>query len=399
MTTAHVRPRVLMVVGAYFPELAGGSLQCRTLIGALRDRVDFSVFTTTADRSLPGAAEIEGVRVDRVFVDVKHPATKLTATAAMLGRLPALTASHDIFHFHGFTEKMLPLVAAAKLARRPTIEKMTSLGWDDPVSIERRPHGWWLRAAMRRVDRFVAINPAMRDRCRDAGIPDAQVRTIPNGVDTTRFSPVDAARRREVRARLGLPASATVVAFVGFWSREKGPHLLFDAWTRARRATDHPTVLLYIGSTNAAHAEVDATLVQQVRDHVTRDGLEPWVRFVEQTPAVESYLQASDIFVLPSAREGLSNALLEAMAVGLPPIVTAIPGATDAVIEEGVTGWTVPPGDRDALAARLQQLFLRPDCGAQVGRAARASVVERFSITAVADAYYDLYRTVIAPLG
>lgn len=388
-----------MVVGAYYPEAAGGSLQCRTLITALKDRVDCSVFTTTADPSLPERDEVEGVAVNRVFVDVRQPSTKLSAAWAMLRRLPALATSHDIFHFHGFTEKMVPLVVAAKLARRSTVEKMTSLGWDDPVSILRRPRGAWLRAAMQRVDRFVAINPAMRDRCREAGIPDARVCTIPNGVDTTRFSPIDESRRGELRRRLGLPASATVVTFVGFWSREKGPHVLFDAWRTARRSTETPTVLLYIGSTNAAHAEVDATLVDMVKEQVRAEHLEESVRFVEHTTSVESYLQASDVFVLPSAREGMSNALLEAMSVGVPSIVTAIPGATDAVIEDGVTGWIVAPGDRDALSARLQELFVRPDCRDRVGRGARTSIVKRFSITAVADAYYDLYRTLIAPVA
>lgn len=396
MTRSTRAPRVLMVVGAYAPEIAGGSLQCRTLVHALADRVRFSIFTTTSDRAVAIDDRVDGVPVRRMFVDAKRPITKLTAAGRLARLAPALIASHDVLHFHGFTEKMLPLVVAAKLGGRRTIEKMTSLGWDDPVSIRTRPRGRWLAAAMARVDRFVAINPAMEQRCEAAGVPRARVRLIPNGVDTARFAPVDAARRAHLRAQLGLPPSAIIVAFVGFWSREKGPHVLFEAWRAARAASGPPTALVYIGSTSPAHAEVDASLVAHVRDQIRAERLDDAVHFVEHTPAVEAYLQAADVFALPSTREGMSNALLEAMSSGVPSIATAIPGVTDAMIDDGVTGWVVPPDGTHVLADRLRVLFADADLRARVGRAARASVLARFSIGAVAGAYFSLYTELLS---
>jgi glycosyltransferase involved in cell wall biosynthesis len=376
-----------MVVGAYYPELAGGSLQCRTLIRALRDRVQFSVLTTTRDRTLPAVSDVDGVLVRRVFVAPERRLTKIAAAVQLLRRARAIARDHDVIHFHGFTEKMLALLPIAKAARLRTIEKMTSLGWDDPIAIRSRPGGWMLAAAQARVDRFVCISSAMRERCRAAGIPDHRVVEIPNGVDTARFMPVDAATRAAIRTRLGVPIDATVVTFVGFWSEEKGPARLFDAWLRAQTPND---VLLFIGSTAPEHDEVDRGHVERVRARIAADRLDARVRFVERTEDVAAYLQASDVFALPSSREGLSNALLEAMATALPCVAGRIPGVSDDVIEDGVNGFVVAPDDPSALAgvlARLKSESLR----ATVGARARATILERFSLPMVADRYFTLY--------
>ena len=381
-----------MVVGAYYPELAGGSLQCRTLVNALCNRVRFTILTTTRERELPRLSEVDGVPVHRVYVDVRMPFTKATGAARMLALAPPLAASHDIFHFHGFTEKMLLLLAAAKVSGRRTIEKMTSLGWDDPIALRSRPLGRVLAAAQARVDRLVAVSPAMRDRCLQAGVPAAAIAEIPNGVDTARFAPVDGTGRAAARRRLGLPAASTIVTFVGFWSEEKGAALLFAAWREARRRTGADMMLVYIGATAAGHAEVDARLVSAARETIAREGLDARVRFVERTNDVQSYLQASDVFALPSTREGMPNALLEAMAVGLPSIAAAIPGVTDNVIDHAVDGWLIPAGDAAALADTLALLVARPDVRVQAGARARQTIVARFGIDAVADRYLALYH-------
>ena len=383
--------RVLMVVGAYFPELAGGSLQCRTLVRALKDRVRFSVLTTTSVPDAPEYSEVEGVPVYRVYVDPRDWWSKLAAAWRLLQLLPRLIGDHDLFHFHGFTEKMLLLLAAAKCTGRPAIEKPTSLGWDDPVAIRRRPLGGLLAAAQSRVDRIVAVTPAMREQCRQAGVRDEAIVSIPNGVDTERFAPVDEDRRRELRARLGLPPDACLVTFVGFWSREKAPDVLFAAWQRARRQTNADAALLFIGSSSADHPEADASLTAKVRQDVDAEGLGARVFFVERTDDVASYLGASDVFVLPSLREGLSNALLEAMSTGLACVCADLPGGTDAVIESGVNGWRVPPGDIEALARVLATLFQDVRTRRDAGTRARATILERYTIHIVAERYLSLY--------
>lgn len=385
-----------MVVGAYYPELAGGSLQCRTLIEALRDRVEFSVLTTTGDHRQPMDERVAGVPVHRVFVDARNPATKLRSTLHLLRISPRLAASADIFHFHGFTQKMLVLFTLARISGRCTIEKMTSVGWDDPVAIRSRPFGRWLRAAQRNVDCIVAVSPAMLERCRCASVPAAKIASIPNGVDVDRFSPIDLSARTAIRKRLGLPMDLPLVIFVGFWSTEKGPDVLLEAWMRARAQTGIDAGLVFIGSADARHPEVDAGLVGRVRGRVVEDGLESRVFFVERTDDVVSYLRAGDVFAVPSSREGLSNALLEAMASALPCITGAIPGVSDSVVEHQVNGFIVAPGDAAALALHLTALIRDPGLRQQIGAQARQTILTRFAIERIADQYFALYRSLLA---
>jgi glycosyltransferase involved in cell wall biosynthesis len=186
------------------------------------------------------------------------------------------------------------------------------------------------------------------------------------------------------------------VTFVGFWSVEKAPHLLFEAWRDARSQTGVDAALLFIGSTGASHPEADPSLAAGVRRRIEPDGLGARVSFVERTDDVASYLRASDVFVLPSSREGLSNALLEAMSTGLACVCADIPGATDAVIESGVNGWAVPPGDASALTAVLAMLFRDESARREAGGRARETILERFAIRSVAEQYLTLYQQLMA---
>src|SRR5207247_9648191 len=97
----------------------------------------------------------------------------------------------------------------------------------------------------------------------------------------------------------------------------KAPHILFEAWRRLRPTTGQP-YLLFIGSTDPTHIEVDSQVVAAIEGEIGRAGLGERVGFVEATDAVDEYLRASDIYAAPSRREGLSNALLESLACARP---------------------------------------------------------------------------------
>jgi len=170
---------------------------------------------------------------------------------------------------------------------------------------------------------------------------------------------------------------------------------LFAAWQQARRRTNADVSLLFIGSSSGEHPEADPSLAARVRREVEREDLAARVFFVERTDDVASHLRASDVFVLPSLREGLSNALLEAMSAGLACVCADIPGMTDAVIQNGVNGWLAPPGDVEALAGALAALFVDEKGRRAAGARARATVLDRFAISSVAERYLALYDEVV----
>jgi glycosyltransferase involved in cell wall biosynthesis len=245
------------------------------------------------------------------------------------------------------------------------------------------------------VDRFVCISPAMTERMARARVPESAMALIPNGVDTSRFRPVSDTARASIRARLGLSASRWLVTFVGFWSEEKSPDVLFEAWLRAVRSAGIDADLLFVGAAAESHLETDQQLVRRVVARARDEGVADRLHFVERTDDVPAYLQASNVFVLPSKREGLPNALLEAMATGLPCICTDLPGVTDWVTDAGNAGILVAPDDVAALANALTRLYRDATAAAALGRRARTRACDTFAIRSVADQYLSLYEELL----
>ena len=139
-----------MVTGAYFPELSGAGLQCRALIGKLRDRVDFTVLTTTADATLPVDDVQDGVPVHRVLVNPASTWSKAGASLRIAGAFLRAARRFSIVHFHGFSQKSILLMGLARLKRKRIAVKMTSVGHDDPGSTSREDASLVL---LRRTDR------------------------------------------------------------------------------------------------------------------------------------------------------------------------------------------------------------------------------------------------------
>jgi glycosyltransferase involved in cell wall biosynthesis len=381
------RPGVVMVTGAYYPELSGAGLQCRCLVRALGDRADCAILTTSTLTG-PAPSEIDGVPVERVPVSIGHPASEVAAGVRLAVGLARLGRRREIVHFHGFSRKSVPLMALARLLGKRRIVKLTSVGHDDPVSIIAR--GGAIAAAYRQADMYIAVSPGQRDLCIEAGIARDRFRLVPNGVDLERFRPAKPGEREAVRQELGLRIEGPIVLFVGFFSREKQPDVLFEAWRQRGAAS---STLVFVGATRSQYYEVDPALVERIR--ADAGPLRERIVFVERAEAIEKYYRAADVFALPSSREGLPNVLLEAMASGLACVASRLPGVTDDMLDGGVSGRLVPPGDVEALSAALAELLADVDLRARMGATARRTAVARYGVEACADAHLDVYGRLI----
>lgn len=378
-----------MVTGAYYPEIAGGALQARELIRALRDRVDFVVLTTSAAAS--ETVEVDGVAVHRVAVDLASWRSRLRGTMRLLRLLP-LERTVGVVHLQSVSGKNVILTATAKLFRRPLVLTLqTGVHDDADVVRSRSPLGF---LAFRKADVIVGVSEALRDASARAGIPEKRLRWIPNGVDTARFRPATADERSSIRRRLALPQDKIIIMFVGFFSREKGPHRLFAAWKQLPPAIRDRSVILYIGQTGLPHTEVDPGLIDEIRREAAELRASPV--FVERTQEIEEYYRASDVFVLASTREGCPNALLEAIASGLPAISARLAGSTDSIITDPVDGWLVEPDEVEALSAALHEALSNPLEAAARGTAARATACRLFSLERVSEAYFQIYQGLTA---
>jgi glycosyltransferase involved in cell wall biosynthesis len=377
-----------MVTGAYYPEASGAGLQCRALVRACADRVTFSVLTTAVDPSLPAQDTIDGVPVRRVVVSASSRPARFLATPRMLAAAWTLVRRADIVHLHGFSAKSRLVIALARLLRRRVVIKLTSVGHDDAVVMRRNGGGAFRSFAS--ADRFVGVSPQFERLHAQAALPPEQFRLIPNGVDLDRFHPATVDERAEARRTLGLPAGLPIVLFVGFFSHEKRPDVAFDAWTGTFDAAP-PSALVFVGRTRSPYYEIDSTLADRIRADAARLRCAERLTMVEQTPTIEQFYRAADVLIFPSTREGLPNVVLEAMASGLPCVVSRLPGVTDSLVTDGVDGMLVEPGDRAGFGDALREVLTDPAKRARLGAAARLTAA-RYSLASIADRYVELYR-------
>ncbi|HLK10071.1 MAG TPA: glycosyltransferase [Candidatus Binatia bacterium] len=241
------------------------------------------------------------------------------------------------------------------------------------------------RAIGRRVDTIVANAAALREESEAQGVR-ARWEIIPSGVDAARFRATAAAG--EAKAALGLDPRRPVVGTVGRLEPRKGHDQLLAAaeLLAAERDGRAPQVLL------VGDGPLRARLEGQAAGSAAR------VTFTGALADVRPALAAMDVFVLPSLAEGMSNALLEAMAAGRPVVATAV-GGTREVCEEGRTGVLVPPGDVPAMARAIGRLLAEPARAATLGSAGRRLVEARFDARAMVARLECFYEERLAALG
>ncbi len=386
-------PSAIFVTGAYFPELSSGGLQSRAMARLLRGRVSVQVLTTATDPTLTAHDMVDGIPVSRVTIKLSSAWSRAVATVRMFVTLLRILPRVDVVHIQGYSSKNILVSAMAKLFARPVVLHLQTSRHDEPETVKAQGRlAWW---AFSSADHYISVSPGLTTLYLAAGLPAGKIREIPNGVDATRFSPATQDERAALQVRLNLPADRPLILFVGVMSPDKQPDVLLDAWVRTQQDPALASTLVLVGATNPALYELGDRLADRLRADVEKSGFADRVRFVPPSPEIQDYFRAADIYAMPSAREGLPIALLEAMACGLPCVASHLPGATDVMVENGVNGWLVPPGDASALADRLTAVLTNPDDAKRMGAAARRTVEERYTMEQVAEQWLAAYNEVL----
>lgn len=232
---------------------------------------------------------------------------------------------------------------------------------------------------VRLADRIIVNAEALRPR----GAAGARTDVIPSGVDTEIFRPRPDTRDA-TRARLGLPSGPPIIGTVGRLEVRKGTDVLLEAAAALRKKGLPEVRVVVVG---------DGPLRDELPALAARLGLADQVFMLGDRSDVHEVLGALDLFVLPSRTEGMSNALLEAMATALPVVATAVGGNPEVVAAE-TTGVLVPPDNSTAMAEAIARLLASPDAAARLGVAARAHVVDRYSAPAMVRRLEAVYAAV-----
>lgn len=249
------------------------------------------------------------------------------------------------------------------------------------------PRGHWL-ARWRYTHGVVAvacISPAVRATMLAIGVPPERLQLIYSGIDTQRFVGAD---RTALRDELGLKPDAPLIVNVAALTPHKGQRHLIDALPLIRQR--FPDVQLAIAG--------DGELRQVLPALARQRGVASCVHMLGHRDDIPNILAAADVFVITSTMEGLCTSLLDAMAVGVPVVGTAVGGIPE-VIEDGRSGCLVPPGDTNALAKAIcEQLAPGPNRDQMIARG-RERLQEHFTVDRMIDRYVALYEHLVSERG
>lgn len=367
-------PRVAFVL--HVMQVAGAEVLVRELIHRLGSAIVPHVYCLDAVGPIGDALIAEGVPV--VSFD-RRPGLDWP----LIGRMARRVRDDriDVLHAHQYTPFFYGALAAARVAGRPRVI-FTEHGRHYPDVV-----GWKRRLANRwYFDRQADVITAVCEFSADAlaikdGFARRRIQIVPNGIDVDRYLP--SGEKGELRRRLGLDPSRRYIIIVA----------------RFHPVKDHATLIRAFARLVGRHDDVDLLLVgdgplrPELEGQIATLGIQSRVRLVGVRSDVPDWLKAADIFVLCSVSEAASITLLEAMATGLPSVVTAV-GGNPELVRAGIDGLHVPRGDDVALADALATLLADDEQARLMGQRAAERVRQEFQMSTTVERYRALFSAV-----
>jgi len=285
----------------------------------------------------------------------------------------------DIVHAHEFSAIVCGWIIA-RLARIPFVGTVHGKNY------------FWEKGRRRfayrivgKTGTLVAVSKDLKQFIVDkVGVPASRIAVVYNGVE-----PAQSVSEKDiegVRTELGLRTDDLVIGTVGSLYPVKGHRYLLDAMAAVLK--QYPKCFLIV----AGQGELEVSLKEQAR----RLGIEDRVRFLGMRQDVPILLAVMQLFVLPSLSEGLSMALLEAMASGKPVVATNV-GGNPELVDHGRTGWLVQPEQAGVLAGGMKHLLEDQPSLSRYGRAAAERIAKLFTVDLMIESYQNLYHHLATP--
>ncbi len=371
--------RVCYLISHFYPTQSGAERQALAQGRELVRRGHSARVVTREIAGLPRDEVVDGMAVHRwVRTSSRGPMFAISFVSGVIRALRQLRREYDLIHTHqALWESISTGLGRDWLKGAPVLVQPASSGYFGEAEEMRRTKGFpILRRLSLRNPMFAAISADIERQWLEMGVPPGHMVRMASGVDANHFRPGPSAVEDQ------LPRRPRVV-FTGRLHPQKNIELLLEAWPEVARRTDANMVLVGDGPSRAGLESRARSL-----------GVADRVRFLGAVADPAEYLRAADVFALPSVAEGMSNSALEAMATSLPCLASNIGGNTD-LIETGVTGRLIAPGDRQAWTEALVEAIEDRDVSGRMGRAARERVEAEFALPVVVDRYLELYRRML----
>ncbi len=384
-----------MVISQFNPIVGGAEKQAKLLAQTLvKKGINLSIATGWWKFRTPHKEMIDGIEIVRNFscwrmfgIKGLRPLGVLAYMVSLAIHLLIHRNEYDVIHVHQVLyPAFISTFIGKRILKKVVLAKMGCSGLTSDIkNIKRFPlGGLQLRYLIKKIDCLVVVNHEGIEEFRALGYPLSKIQHIPNGVE----SPWD--------GKTGYDKVHYVISTVRL-DHQKGIDILLNAWRKvAVHENNLKLLIIGKGPGDSKFKNLSQSL-----------GISDSVEFIGEVPDAEDYLEKSDIFVLASRAEGMSNALLEAMSHGLACIATNIGGNSELMgieprskIPSGGfvasrNGLVVSPEDVDGVANAILFLVRNKKEREIHGRNARMSVQENYSIDLIAEKYVHLYRQLI----
>lgn len=365
-------PKVLMAVPQYpYPIVGGLERQSHELSKALlKLGVNVTVISGKFSREQNSIESVEGIKVVRFPWSEKKGIRFFQSAWTIASSMYKLRSTYDVIHVHNISWFGAWVITVGKFLGKPVLSKLPNVGEHGIPWMRSRKLGRWLVAAFKNSAAVIAMSEESVIELQQINYPEGRVFKVTNGVSTGQFYWVENKNSEILK-----------VVFTGRLVPQKGLVDLLNVW---------PDVVSQ--SNRMVHLEIYGTGPQEeeLLQIVRTLGLEQSVLFCGHVDNVSEVLHRAHVFVLPSYAEGNSNAILEAMAAGLPIISTNVGGTAMMLGDEGAK-FVVNPGDQINLKRSLVDILQNDEMRIALGRHMFERVQNYFTIDSIAKCYLDAY--------
>lgn len=360
----------MMLVPNYPYPVAGGlEKQAHELAKALlAQNIEVQVISGQFDSKQASQELVDGVIVHRLPWAKQKWLRFIKVPAYLSSKLFRMRNSFDVVHLHQFSWFSLYTLALAFILKKPVLTKLPNVGELGIPGLKKQAFGNFKLAMLLKSDAIVAMSKQSIEELKSVSFPMTRTLVTPNGIS------MNADRKTK------FSHEHCKVVFVGRLVAQKGILDLLHVWKEIVK--DHENVELEIWGSGDLKKEL-ITLSEEL-------GLNNAINFRDHVTDVASKLKDMDIFVLPSYLEGNSNAILEAMAAGLPVVSTRVGGTAMLVGEDGGR-LLYKAGDREMLRRHLSHLIESAETRRELGEKMYSRVLKYFDINSVADTYIQAY--------
>jgi L-malate glycosyltransferase len=374
---------VMMLINLYPPFGGGTERQAERLAAYLvRQKVFAGVITRRLDNS-PQLETRDGVTIIRIREIGPGKFKSLSFIVGAVFNMVIHANSFDVLHAHlAFAPAVAASITGRLLGKRVIVKFGNSGNFGDVHELNRSWRGRLALAIIRRwADAFIALTGEIEFEMLKAKLPPSRVIRMVNGVDTELFCPpID---KEAAKASIDM-AGKTLLLFTGRLTAQKALPNLLQALKQVSGVLSNVHLILVGDGEESKPLEMMAADLD----------INPFLTFFGRCDSVQIYLNAADVFVLPSLSEGLSNSLLEAMATGLPCVATRVGGSIDA-LAQGECGLLISPNNNQELVNAILYLVRDPKEMKRMGQLARQRAIDHFDLEVVGSKYLRLYNELV----